>query len=67
MALTVNYFISSPKPRAIRARYLEEVSRFVKRIEMGCGQMNVDYVPLSTKTGFDLALAHYLAHRRNRV
>jgi len=54
-------------PRAVRARYLEEIRRFIRRIETGCGQMNVDYVPLSTRRDFDLALAHYLAHRKARA
>ena len=54
-------------PRAIRAQYLEEVRRFVGRIQTGCGQMNIDYVPLSTTRDFDVALAHYLARRRSRT
>ena len=53
-------------PRAIRAQYLQEVSSFIKRIETGCGQMNIDHVPLSTHHDFDVALAGYLAHRRSR-
>lgn len=51
-------------PRAVRAEYLEQVQRFVKRVEAGCGQMGVDYVPMTTDQSFDLALAHYLARRR---
>ena len=54
-------------PRAIRAQYLEEVRRFIRLIETGCGQMSVDYVPMSTQRDFDIALAHYLAHRRART
>jgi uncharacterized protein (DUF58 family) len=50
--------------RAIRAAYLDEVRRFIRRIELGCGQMSIDYVPLSTERSFDVALAQYLAHRR---
>ena len=52
-------------PRSVRTQYLEEVRHFVKRIEMGCGQMAIDYVPLSTGRDFDIALAHYLAHRKS--
>ena len=52
-------------PRSVRAQYLDEIRRFIKRIEMGCGQMSLDYVPLSTKRDFDVALAHYLAHRKS--
>jgi uncharacterized protein (DUF58 family) len=51
-------------PRAIRAEYLEQVRRFVRRLEAGCGQMGVDYVPVVTNRPFDVALAQYLASRR---
>jgi len=54
-------------PRAIRAEYVNEVRRFIRRIETGCGRMNIDYVPLSTRQSFDVALAHYLASRRSRA
>ena len=54
-------------PQSVRAAYLDEVHRFLRRIEMGCGQMDVDYVQMSTDQPFDIALAHYLAHRRSRV
>lgn len=52
-------------PRSIRAAYLDEVRRFIEQVEKGCGQMNVDYVALSTRHDFDLALATYLARRRS--
>ena len=51
-------------PRAVRAEYLDQVRRFIRRIELGCGQMSIDYVPMSTARGFDIALAYYLARRR---
>jgi uncharacterized protein (DUF58 family) len=51
-------------PRAIRAEYLEQVRRFVRRLEAGCGQMGVDYVPVVTNRPFDVVLAQYLASRR---
>ena len=54
-------------PRAVRAAYLDEVRRFVTTIEKGCGQMTIDYVPVSTKRPFDVALTSYLAHRRFMV
>jgi len=54
-------------PRAIRAEYLDQVRRHVAQIEMGCGQMSIDYVPMSTQNGFDVALSHYLAQRRSRA
>jgi len=52
-------------PRSIRAAYLSEVRRFIRRLEMGCGLMQLDYVPLSTRRDFDVALATYLARRRS--
>jgi uncharacterized protein (DUF58 family) len=54
-------------PRAIRAQYLREVGKFLHRLETGCGSMSVDYVPLSTRRDFDVALSHYLAHRRSHT
>jgi len=51
-------------PRAIRAEYLTELRKYIKQLETGCGQMNIDYVQLSTKRDFDVALSHYLASRR---
>jgi len=54
-------------PQAVRAEYLRQVRSFLRKIELGCGQMSVDYVPLSTRHGFDAAMAHYLASRRART
>ena len=54
-------------PRSIRSEYLEQVRHFVRRIQMGCGQMDIDYVQLSTKQDFGVALALYLAQRRDRA
>ena len=53
-------------PRSVRAEYLDQVRRFLRRIDLGCGQMDVDYVQLSTGRTFDAALAHYLARRRSK-
>jgi hypothetical protein len=50
----------------VRAAYLERVGDFIRQIEVGCGQMDIDYVPLSTKRSFDAALGMYLAQRRRR-
>ncbi|MFW5732509.1 MAG: DUF58 domain-containing protein [Planctomycetota bacterium] len=54
-------------PRAIRAEYLDRVRAHLDALEQGCGQMAIDYVPMSTATGFDEALANYLAARRGRM
>jgi len=51
-------------PRSVRAEYLDRVRKHIRRLEMGCGQMGVDYVPTVTNQPFDVALAQYLAHRR---
>jgi len=53
-------------PLAMKSEYLARVRQFIRRLEIGCGQMDIDYVQLSTKNGFELALAHYLAHRMSR-
>ncbi len=54
-------------PLALRNEYLGRVSDFIRRMEIGCGQMNIDYVQLSTRQNFDIALAHYLAQRMSRA
>ena len=54
-------------PRAIRAEYLELVREHVHRIETGCGQMDVDYVAISTARDFETALSQYLAQRMGRA
>lgn len=54
-------------PLSLKSEYLRRVQRFIRRLEVGCGQMDIDYVQLSTRNNFDLALAHYLAHRMNRA
>ena len=54
-------------PRSIRATYLDEVRRFLKALEKGCGEMKIDYVPLSTQKDFAATLTQYLAQRRRRV
>ena len=53
-------------PLAVKSEYLTRVRQFIRRLEIGCGQMDIDYVQLSTQNGFELALAHYLAHRMAR-
>lgn len=51
-------------PKAIRAAYLDRVNQFVRQLEFECGRMEIDYVPLSTKVPYDLAIANFLAARR---
>jgi len=52
-------------PRSIRAAYLDEMRKFIATLEAECGRMNVDYVPLTTASDFDVALVGYLARRRS--
>ncbi len=54
-------------PLSLRSEYLGKVRNFIRRLEIGCGQMNIDYVQMSTKQNFDIALAHYLAQRMSRA
>ncbi len=51
-------------PKALRASYLDRVREFLKIISTGCGQMQADYVPMSTSVPFDKALSDYLASRQ---
>jgi uncharacterized protein (DUF58 family) len=51
-------------PRAIRAAYLDRVGQFVRGLDLECGRMQIDYVPMNTKTPYDVALANYLVNRR---
>ena len=52
-------------PRAIRAAYLNEVSRFMATLARECGRMKIDYMPISTRQEFDQALSGYLARRQS--
>jgi uncharacterized protein (DUF58 family) len=54
-------------PRAIRAEYLDRVREFIRLLEMGCGQMKIDYVPMRTSQRYDVALANYIASRHGRT
>jgi len=54
-------------PLAVKSEYLQRLKRFIRRLEIACGQMDIDYVQLSTRNSFDVALAHYLARRMARA
>ena len=53
-------------PRTIRAAYLQKVKEHVSVIEKACGQMQADYVPLTTKTPYSEALADFVARRSRK-
>jgi uncharacterized protein (DUF58 family) len=51
-------------PKAIRGAYLARVAEFVRGLDVECGRMQIDYVPMSTKIPYDVAMANYLVNRR---
>lgn len=51
-------------PSTVRASYLERVKSHLKSIELACGQMQADYVPVNTKTPVPEALFAYFSQRR---
>ncbi|MEM6280016.1 MAG: DUF58 domain-containing protein [Verrucomicrobiota bacterium] len=51
-------------PSTIRASYLDRVKSHLKSIELACGQMEADYVPINTKTPVPEALFSYFSQRR---
>ena len=51
-------------PQTIRAQYLERVRKFVNDIEIGCGQMGADYVPVNTRAPVTETLLNYFAQRK---
>jgi len=51
------------EPRALRARYLEEVDRFTGRVRKGCRDMGIDYHLLDTGDRLDVTLSSFLAAR----
>lgn len=50
-------------PRAVRAAYLKRLREFVKTIELACGVLRADYVPVSTKTPLRDTIVKYLGRR----
>ena len=50
-------------PYTVKAAYLERLRIFLETLRSGCGEMRVDYVPVSTATPYDQALADYLSVR----
>jgi len=56
-------------PASIRKEYLQRVGDFLSKLELGCGEIGCDYMPLETSRPLADALAFYLSRRaaRNRV
>lgn len=51
-------------PRTVRSAYLERVHRHVAQLETLCGQVNADYVPISTRQPYQDALSAFISRRR---
>ncbi|MDF1657838.1 MAG: DUF58 domain-containing protein [Verrucomicrobiales bacterium] len=51
-------------PSTIRASYLDRVKAHLRSIELACGQMHADYVPVNTKTPVQEALFSYFSQRK---
>ena len=54
------------EPRGVRKAYLEELHKFLERIEVGCRSMQIDYELLRTDQPFDEALRRVLTKRSIR-
>ncbi len=50
-------------PYALRKAYQDEINAFVNELQKGCQMANIDYVPLRTNQGLDVALSSYLGTR----
>jgi len=51
-------------PTTLRASYLERVKAHLKAMELSCGQMEADYVPVNTKTPITETLFGYFSQRK---
>lgn len=54
-------------PRTLRKAYLAEFGRFVREVQQGCREHQIDYVQLRTDQPLDVALSAYLASRMTRT
>lgn len=54
-------------PRALQARYVEEVEKFQHQLRAGCANMLIDYMIFHTGMPLDGALSGYLATRSARL
>jgi uncharacterized protein (DUF58 family) len=51
-------------PMTVRAQYLERVQGHLKALELGCGQMEAEYVPVHTKVPVTETLLTYFSARK---
>ncbi len=54
-------------PRTLRKAYLREFGRFLREVQQGCREQQIDYVQLRTDQPLDVALSAYLASRMSRT
>ncbi|HZZ73046.1 MAG TPA: DUF58 domain-containing protein [Pirellulales bacterium] len=54
-------------PRALRKAYLAEFAGFLNRVQTGCRNQRIDYVPMRTDQPLDVVLSTYLASRMTRT
>jgi hypothetical protein len=50
----------------LRRAYQAEIGAYLGELKRGCQMMDIDYVPLRTDEGLDVALSGYLASRAAR-
>ena len=50
-------------PPALRRAYQAEFGRYRRRLQAGCRELAIDYVPLRTDQSLEVALSSYLASR----
>ena len=54
-------------PLSVRSKYLERLQVFLDQLKKGCGEVECDYVPLTTDSPLGDALGYYLARRAARM
>jgi len=52
------------EPQAVRKAYRDEFGRFLRRVQAGCREAGVDYVPMRTDASLEAALAGFLAGKQ---
>ena len=52
-------------PRALRKGYMEEYQAFTDKMQRGCRNNKIDFVPIRTHQPLDVVLSAYLAARSN--
>ncbi|WOO41111.1 DUF58 domain-containing protein [Rubellicoccus peritrichatus] len=53
-------------PEAVRARYREDMDRFLGKLKKGFSGAQIDYLQVNTRASLGLTIAHYLSRREAR-